>query len=207
MFNNQAIPADLDAKMDKRVKLKLFTTLQDSGYHQCPACENTASLVKNLHRATGKIEYEEISILDDPQTALRYHVQRAPTIIVQGHGIRYTGAPIGLETAPFVHTLVMASTGKTIFGNLLDNIAPKLRRARLELLVTPTCPYCSQAVLIENSLVMSSAGRLTIDVVETYENPDIARRYNVTGVPVTVIDGKDQITGVPTMQALLSRLS
>lgn len=192
--------------MQAPVKLKLFTTLTSGGYRQCPACENTASLLQELHRASPKIEVEEISIIEDPDTATRYRVSRAPTIIIQGHGIRYTGAPIGLETAPFVHTLVMASTGTTIFGNMIDSIVPSLRKARIELLVTPTCPYCSQAVLIENSLVLPSAGKLSIDIVETYENPDIARKYNVSGVPVTVIDGKDTIVGVPTLQALLDVL-
>ncbi len=103
----------------------------------------------------------------------------------------------------------MASSGKTIFGDLHQVKLDGVRKARLELIVTPTCPYCAQAALIENSLVMESDGKLAIDVVESYENPDIARKYNVSGVPVTVFDGDParQIVGVPSLAAILSKLA
>ncbi|MBN2152666.1 MAG: thioredoxin family protein [Candidatus Lokiarchaeota archaeon] len=209
MFGAQGIPRDLDGRMREPVKLKAFTTLTGAGYRQCPACENTVSLLEELARATDKVQFEEISILEDKESAERWRVTRAPTIIITGHGIRYTGAPIGMETAPFVYTLVMASTGRTIFSGMLGNKLDGVRKARLELIVTPTCPYCAQAALIENSLVMESGGRLAIDVVESYENPDVARKYNVTGVPVTVFDGNpaNQIVGVPTLASILSRIA
>ncbi len=167
------------------------------------------TLVKELARASDKIQFEEISILEDKESAGRWNVTRAPTVIITGHGIRYTGAPIGMETAPFVYTVIMASTGKTIFSGMLGNKLEKVRKARLELIVTPTCPYCAQAALIENSLVMESAGKLAVDIVESYENPDIARKYSVTGVPVTVIDGNPvtQIVGVPTLAEILARIT
>ncbi|NMC04181.1 MAG: hypothetical protein GYA24_03170 [Candidatus Lokiarchaeota archaeon] len=209
MFGTQGIPRDMHERMKEPVKLKVFTTLTAGGYRQCPACENTVSLLKELARATDKVQFEEISILEDKASADRWQVTRAPTIIITGHGIRYTGAPIGMETAPFVYTLIMASTGKTIFNGLLGGKLDNAKKARLELIVTPTCPYCAQAALIENSLVMESAGKLSIDVVESYENPDIARKYNVSGVPVTVFNGdpSSQIVGVPTLAAILARLT
>nr|MDO8086131.1 thioredoxin family protein [Candidatus Sigynarchaeum springense]MDO8119670.1 thioredoxin family protein [Candidatus Sigynarchaeota archaeon] len=209
MFGTQGIPRDLDGRMKDPVKLKIFTTMTSGGYRQCPACENTVSLLKELARASDKVQFEEISILEDKESAERWKVSRAPTIIITGHGIRYTGAPIGMETAPFVYTLIMASTGKTIFSGMLGSKLDSVRKARLELIVTPTCPYCAQAALIENSLVMESAGKLAVDVVESYENPDIARKYNVTGVPVTVFNGNpaNQIVGVPTLAAILARIT
>jgi glutaredoxin-like protein len=209
MFGAQGIPRDLNERMKAPVKLKVFTTLTSGGYRQCPACENTVALLKELAQATDKIQFEEISIIEDKATAERWQVTRAPTIIITGHGIRYTGAPIGMETAPFIYTLVMASSGKTIFDGLLQGKLDGIRKSRLELIVTPTCPYCAQAALIENSLVMESNGKLAIDVVESYENPDIARKYSVTGVPVTVFDGDpaNQIVGVPTLVAILSKIT
>jgi glutaredoxin-like protein len=208
MFGAQAIPRDFASRMKEPVKLKVFTTRTASGYRQCPACENTAMLVQELARASDKVQFEEISIIEDKETAERWQVSRAPTIIIPGHGIRYTGAPIGMETAPFIFTIIMASTGKTIFDGTIVSKLEGIRKARLELIVTPTCPYCAQAALIENSLVMESRGKLSIDVVESYENPDIARKYNVSGVPVTVFNGDpaNQIVGVPTLAAIMSKL-
>ena len=201
MFGNTAFPHDLNEKMKETVKLKVFTTLTTTGYRQCPACENTASIVRELANITNKIKFEEISILEDQESAEHYNVTRAPTIIVQGHGIRYTGAPIGLETAPFVYTIILASNKTSIFSGALASKMDAFRKARIELIVTPTCPYCAQAALIENSLIMESGGKLTIEIVEAYENPDVARKYNVTGVPVTIIDGNPgkKMVGVPSL--------
>ncbi len=58
--------------MKNPVKLKVFTTLTGAGYRQCPACENTVTLLKELARATDKIQFEEISILEDKQAAERW---------------------------------------------------------------------------------------------------------------------------------------
>src|SRR5271157_683695 len=204
MFGSAALPSDLDEKMKETVKLKVFTTLTGNGYHQCPACENTVNIIRELTRATSKIRFEEISILEDQESAEHYNVTRAPSIIIPGHGIRYTGAPAGLETAPFIYTIIMASNRTSIFGGAITSKMEAFHKARLELIVTPTCPYCAQAALIENSIVMESSGKLAIDIIEAYENPDIARKYNVTGVPVTVVDGnlEKKIVGVPSLASL-----
>jgi len=209
MFGSAALPRDLDEKMKETVKLKVFTTLAANGYRQCPACENTVNIIKELTQASNKIKFEEISIIEDRDSAEHYNVTRAPTIIIQGHGIRYTGAPIGQETAPFIYTIIMASNKTSIFGGAIASKLAAFRKARLELIVTPTCPYCAQAALIENSMVMESSGKLTVNIIEAYENPDIARTYNVTGVPVTIIDGdpEKKIVGVPSLAILESLLT
>jgi glutaredoxin len=54
-------------------------------------------------------------------------------------------------------------------------------------IVTPTCPYCAQAVLLENALAIQSKDKVSVEIVESYENADIARKYEVTGVPVTIV--------------------
>src|SRR5271157_4930284 len=137
MFGSAALPSDLDEKMKETVKLKVFTTLMGNGYRQCPACENTVNIIKELTRTSNKIKSEEISILDDKESAEHYNVTRAPTIIIQGHGIRYTGAPMGLETAPFIYTIIMASNRTSIFAGAIVGKLETFRKARLELIVTP----------------------------------------------------------------------
>jgi glutaredoxin-like protein len=192
------------------VHLKVFTTLTGAGYRQCPACENVIDLVKQLkERSAGLIDYEEISITEDPDAAAKYKVERAPTIIVQGHGIRYTGAPIGQEAAPFVFSVVMASNGaKNPMASALPQVIfDRIKKSRVELIVTPTCPYCAQAALIENALAMLSNGKIVIDIVESYENPDIAKKYGVSAVPVTVVNGTQKIVGVPNVAQLLAAMT
>ncbi len=193
---------DVLSKMENAVRLKLFTSAD-----KCIACKDVLLLIQELTtHSLGKIEYENISLddADGKKKAATYNVSRAPTIIFVDYGIRYTGAPIGLELAPFVQTIIMASTGQTVLGDLANEQLARIKKpVTLEVIVTPTCPYCAQAVLLENSLAIMSEN-VSVDVVESYENPDIARKYEVTGVPVTIINKEKKITGVPNLASLLS---
>ncbi|HMF30971.1 MAG TPA: thioredoxin domain-containing protein, partial [Candidatus Lokiarchaeia archaeon] len=99
-------------KMENPVKVLLFTTLDAEGLRHCPACQDAAQFVKELaSMSDGKFEVEEYSISENHDICEQYHVDRVPTIIFPDFGIRYTGAPIGMEAAPFLQTIVIASTG------------------------------------------------------------------------------------------------
>ena len=100
----------------------------------------------------------------------------------------------------------MASTGETILVNLIDDNVAAIKGGKLMVIVTPTCPYCSQAVLLENSLAIVSKGKIKVEVVEAYENPDIAKQWQVSGVPVTIVNDRDKIVGVPNLPKLLGYL-
>ncbi|MFX0098824.1 MAG: thioredoxin family protein [Candidatus Hodarchaeota archaeon] len=203
---SQEYISDMLHKMKREIHVLVFTTLTRQGYRQCPACEDTASFVRNLAALSEKLVWDEISV-EDAEKCKKYDVSRFPTILIPEFNIRYTGAPIGLEASPFFQTLLMASTGETILGNLIDEKVAAIKGGKLMVIVTPTCPYCSQAVLLENSLAIMSNGKIGVEVVEAYENPDIAKQWQVSGVPVTIINDKDKIVGVPTLQKLLGYLS
>jgi len=61
----------------------------------------------------------------------------------------------------------------------------------LQVFVTPTCPYCPRAVLMAFRMAMESA-QVTAAMVEATEFPQLANRYQVSGVPHTVIGGSPQ---------------
>nr|MDO8084530.1 thioredoxin family protein [Candidatus Sigynarchaeum springense] len=199
---------DLFSKMKDPVRLKIFTSKTAEGYRQCPACEDTIAMVGELAKlAGGKIDWEEVSIHEDKEKCEKYGVTRVPTILFLDYNIRYTGAPIGLETAPFIQTILMASTKESLLGDTVDAQLARIKKAsKMMVIVTPTCPYCAQAVLLENALAIQSNDKVSVEIVESYENPDIARKYEVTGVPVTIINDVKKVTGVPNLALLLSAM-
>ncbi|MHA1792107.1 MAG: protein disulfide oxidoreductase [Promethearchaeota archaeon] len=202
MSFNQERVKDLIKKMDKIVHVKVFTDREN----MCPACNETVSLIREIAKLAEKIEWEEVSLISEKEKAESFHVSRTPTVLLPDVGIRYTGAPIGLETSPFIETLMMISSGETPFGDLvLDRLKRIKKKASLICIVTPTCPYCAQAVLLENSLAILSE-KVSIEIVESYENPDIARKYGVSAVPVTIINEKERITGVPNVALLINKM-
>ncbi|MFX1518774.1 MAG: thioredoxin family protein [Promethearchaeota archaeon] len=53
---------------------------------------------------------------------------------------------------------------------------------------------------------MESEGIVHSDIVEAYQNPDIAFKYEVTGVPATIINGKKSFVGVPNLNKFVKKL-
>ena len=87
------------------------------------------------------------------------------------------------------------SRGKT---SLSDKTREKLRAidrdVHLQVFVTPTCPYCSISVRLAHQFAMESPF-IRADMVEATEFPHLANRFNVMGVPRTVINNAAFIEG------------
>jgi glutaredoxin-like protein len=74
----------------------------------------------------------------------------------------------------------------------LESIAEPLE---LQVFVTPTCPYCPRAVVLAFKFAVQNAN-IHASMVEATEFPQLANRYQVGGVPHTVIgDGKQSMVG------------
>jgi protein-disulfide isomerase len=74
-----------------------------------------------------------------------------------------------------------------------------------QVFVTPTCPYCSQAVRLAHKLAIES-DRIRADMVEAVEFPHLAIKYNVRGVPRIVINETIQIEGAIPEPMLMTQL-
>jgi glutaredoxin len=72
---------------------------------------------------------------------------------------------------------------------------PKTREAiaeitdplHLQVFVTPTCPYCTQAVRLAHKFAIESE-HIRGDMVEAIEFPYLSNKFHVHGVPRTVIN-------------------
>ncbi len=200
------------------VKVLIFTTLGNDGKRSCPACEDTAVLIKELAKmSNGKLDVQEYSITNNKEICIQYHVDRVPTILFPDHGIRYTGSPIGMEAAPFLQTIVLASTNKTgVPLDMQNDLKTKAKGKLIRTIVTPTCPYCPTAVLTANRVAIASGGAVTSEIIESYEHGDLAAKYKITGVPAVVIgkvqDGlitNDEVAflGLPSGRDMVEKLT
>jgi len=72
-------------------------------------------------------------------------------------------------------------------------------------LVTPTCPYCPQAVSLAHQVAIASP-HVRADMVEAVEFPELAIRYQVMGVPRTVINERVHIEGAAPEPMVLGKL-
>jgi thioredoxin reductase (NADPH) len=168
------------------------------------------SLVKAIADLSGKLK-ASIHKIGDEQSVKR-NVTRSPTVLIapDKYRIRYTGAPVGEEGRSFLVALLMASSGKTVLTEeALAKIKEQLREKRdIQVFVSPTCPYCPQQVMTAISAAIAKPDLISAEVVEIYENQDLAESLGSLAVPQTFINNTFTGAGLQPeplfMESLLS---
>jgi glutaredoxin-like protein len=180
-------------EMENPVKILLF-----SQRINCEFCEPTEELIKELVELSPKLSLEIHSPAENEELSKRYEIDKVPAIVLMGekdYGIRFFGIPAGYEFATLLESLILVSRGKTRFksGNQ-EKIRGINVPLKIQVFVTPTCPYCPSAVLLANQAAMENSN-ISAYGIEVSEYPEIAELYNVTGVPKTVINGTVEFLG------------
>ncbi|MCB8937697.1 MAG: thioredoxin family protein [Ardenticatenaceae bacterium] len=176
--------------LNKPVKMVVFTQ-----EFECQYCKETREIAEELSTLSDKISLEVYDFVADGDLADQYGVDKIPaTVILEGgkagkdYGIRYYGIPSGYEFSSLIHDVMMVSAGDPqLSAEMLDWLAELKTPVHLQVFVTPTCPYCPQAVLLAHKLAMAS-DLVQADMVEATEFPDLSNKYHVMGVPRTVIN-------------------
>jgi len=150
-----------------------------------------------------KIHVIDRSNEEDKKLFKEFKVERIPTVAFYKGYIRWTGAPLGEEIRALVETIVRLSQGESgLSTETIEAIRNKLNgEVKIETVVTPSCPYCPYAALMAHMVAFEAckAGKCNVlsDVIEAYENQDIAEKYQVMSVPTIAINGSVEFIGVP----------
>jgi alkyl hydroperoxide reductase subunit AhpF len=203
-------------KLKDKVVLKLFTDYktQDDGSKKraCMACEGAYNLLKTLEGLSeGKFSSEEISIEENPEEAIKYKVIRIPAILfVNDEGkeiIRYSAYPTGSEFVPFLNSIQYFSGVRPFYADQILTHLKKIDKSEMKIFITPTCPYCPATVPVLTLFAIVTKGKIKAEVIDVNLNPDIAIKYDVQGVPLTVVNETERIVGMFTPQDLLDKLT
>lgn len=150
--------------------------------------EIATGLVRAVAELTDKVRPQFYHIGDE--TAKKRGVDRSPTILVapDRYSLRYTGAPVGEEGRSFIMALLMASTGKPFISDDSRQRLKKLKERRhVRVFVSPTCPYCPQQVLYALSAAIERKDLVSAEIIEIYENRDLAEKNAAMSVPKTFV--------------------
>lgn len=183
----------LQENLSGPVTIKLFTQAIS-----CQFCRETQQLLEEVAALSDKIELRVHNFVLDKAEAEAHGIRRIPATVIMGetdYGIRFYGIPSGYEFNTLIEDIVAVSNDA---HGLSDETLAQLARIQvpvhIQVFVTPTCPYCPEAVRIAHSLAMAS-DKITADMVESVEFPQLANRYSVMGVPKTVINEKTELEG------------
>lgn len=176
---------------------------------ECQYCAETEQLLKELSALSDLIELEVYNFQADREMVERYNIERVPAIVVMGeedYGIRFYGIPSGYEFISLLEAIIHVSQRDSGLPEEARKALQELDQpVHLQVFVTPTCPYCPRAVITSHQYAMAS-DKVRADMVEATEFPMLSQRYDVMGVPRTVVNGKYYIDGGLPEEAFRERL-
>lgn len=190
--------------MKKEVRLVLFTQAFECGY-----CKETHQLLEELSGLNPLLKLEVHQFESDREAVDEFGVDKIPAIVVMGekdYGIRFYGIPAGYEFSSLLSAILMVSTGIIKLGDDTRAFLKSLAKpVHLQVFVTPTCPYCPQAVILAHQMAYAS-DKVIADMVEVSEFPHLAQKYNVQGVPRTTINENWFQEGAAPEQLIIAKI-
>lgn len=188
------------------VKMVVFTQ-----EFECQLCAETRQIAEEVAELSDLITLDVRDFVGDEAYARDLNIDKIPAIVLLGendqdYGIRFFGIPSGYEFMSLLEGLKLVSNGDAeLSADTLAYLDALEGDLHLQVFVTPTCPYCPSAVILAHRLAFASA-KVRSDMVEANEFPQLSMRYNVMGVPRTVINEETFIEGAAPEQMLLGKL-
>lgn len=209
MYLDDQIKTELSKQLSmltKNVKLIMFTQELE-----CQYCRETKQILTELSEVSDKISLEVKNFINDKADAEKYGVDKIPaTVIVdendKDYGIKFYGIPSGYEFASLLEDIKLLGTGVTGFDVQTEEAVKNLNSdVHMQVFVTPTCPYCPQAVITAHKFAYLN-DHVKSDMIEATEFPHLSNKYSVRGVPRTVINENSFIEGAAPEQMVLDKV-
>lgn len=174
------------ADLKDTVVLEVYTRAGDND----PYNEAMTGFTRDLGRlGGGKIEVTTFDA--DGDQAAKRGVSASPSLLIQPETYRigYMGTPLGEEARTFIETIIQVSHAKSMLSQVSQQMLDALDEPRdVKVFMNPDCPYCPGQVSNAFRAAMQRPDLVSAMAVETNENPDLARQYQATALPHTVIN-------------------
>jgi glutaredoxin-like protein len=171
--------------VEGKVKLVYF-----DGGDKCDYCKEILLLLNEIGELNKNIEIVH-NKMDDKAAVEKYGADNAPLIVLEGKNkgrVRFYGIPSGHEFGGFLATIVEVSKGDTVEfpGDLRKQVMAISAPLRLDVFVTPQCPYCPGAVRLAQAMAILNKN-ITGCGVEAMEFSEWADKNGVRSVPRTIV--------------------
>ena len=198
------LKADLAKMLVNPVKVTVFT--QEI---ECDYCKETRELLDEISSLTDKIKLQVLDFVKDKEKAAEYGVDKVPAIVVEGSkksSVKFYGVPAGYEFNTFIKDIVLVSRGETELTTQTKRRLSDIKKpVHVKVFVTPTCPYCPGMVSLAHQFAMENEN-ITADMIEITEFPQLGIKYNVSGVPKTVINESVEVLGMQPEEEFVRQL-
>lgn len=200
------------AELQEPVEILYFGSKQD-----CEYCDETRQLLEEVSALNDKLRVSAYDISENREMAEKFNVSEAPGIVIAARdhaevrnlGIHFSGVPSGHEFSTFINDILLVSRRDSGLDEQTRLFLKNLDKPLLmQVFVTPTCPYCPRAVLLAHQMAMENPQMIRAEGVDAMEFPELASRFNVHGVPQTVINsGAGIVVGAVPEKNLLAEIT
>ena len=195
---------DLAKMLVNPVTLTVFTQEME-----CDYCKETRELIEELGSLSDKIKTKVLDLMKDKEKASEYQVDKVPAIVIEGpkkSKVKFYGVPAGYEFNTLIKDIVQMSRGETeLTAETKRRLSEIKKPVHLKVFVTPTCPYCPGMVSLAHQFAMENEN-ITADMIEISEFPQLGVKYNVSGVPKTVINESGEVLGMQPEEEFVRQL-
>jgi thioredoxin reductase (NADPH) len=204
------IPKDSREQLKEQFKLlkeKVILEIYTKKGENEPYNELAIRFAADLSRLTDKIELRQNKIGDT--RAKKYDVTRSPTVLInpEQYHIRYTGAPAGEEGVSFLQAIMLVSLKESGLSKTSREMLSRLKDKRhVQVYITPECPYCPGQVINAFKAAIERPQLILSECIDSTQNPDLAKKYNVGSVPQTVINEKTISLGFEPEERFIGEL-
>jgi glutaredoxin-like protein len=175
------------------VRLLFFTQ-----ENECMYCRETREFLEEITSMSDKLHLETYDLVEDAAVAEEHGIDKIPAIKLVGdhdYGVRFFGMPMGYEFTVIVEDIIDVSWGTSDMDpEVMGNIMPIDGGLHIQVFVSPTCPYCPQMVRSAHKFAILNPS-ITADMVEMTEFPQMVQKYDVMGVPKTIINEDFSVEG------------
>ncbi|MEX0684350.1 MAG: thioredoxin family protein [Dehalococcoidia bacterium] len=195
------------------VKIDHFTqrdvALEVPGVQPCAFCKPTRDMLQELAGLSDLVSLRVHYFEDNPEEKTTFGIERVPGTVLRGPApgfVKFYGIPGGTEFPAFVEAIVDISRWETLLSEESVKALTELKTdVSVKVFVTPTCPYCPGMMRAAFMMAMASE-RVKAEVIEVNEFSELADKYKVEAVPLTVINERVAIPGAIHEQALVEQV-
>ncbi|MDH4197028.1 MAG: thioredoxin family protein [Candidatus Aminicenantes bacterium] len=188
----------------------LLITSERLAGQECLFCRETRQLLTEVAGLSEQLILEVHDFKAEKTEADAMGVDKIPAAVITGPGgatgVRFYGIPSGYEYMSLVEAIVDASKGTTGLSEATKAALKELKKdVRIQVFVTPTCPYCTVAVRLAHQMALESP-RVRAEMVEATEFPHLAQKYAVFGVPKTIMNETITLDGAAPEEVFLEHV-
>lgn len=187
-------------RMKAPVRLLFFTQKSN-----CASCARQEELLRELIKTTELLKLEVRDLVLDGDTALNYKIEMAPATAIVGardYGIRFYGLTGGYEFTSLLEAILLVSRGRSNLDPQLEEMVKKIEEpVHLQVMTTLTCQYCPEMVRVAHEFAFVN-DNIRADMVESSEYPELVKKYQISGVPKTIINGGNSFVGAQPAPAV-----